>query len=119
MANLLIADDDDNLRTLMCRALQADGHTVSDASDGALAMARFEANGAIDVLITDIEMPAGDGVTLATSAAAMKPDLNVILISGYAEALARSGEIRARRVETLAKPFALEKLRELVLQIVG
>jgi DNA-binding NtrC family response regulator len=119
MANLLIADDDDNLRTLMCRALETDGHNVSEAGDGALALARFEASGVIDILITDIEMPAGDGVTLAMSAAAMKPDIDVLLISGFSDALGRASEIKARRVETLAKPFALEKLREIVSKMVG
>ena len=114
MANLLIADDDDNLRALMCRALKGDGHSVADASDGASALASFKAAGTIDILITDVEMPGGDGVSLAVSAASLKPDIKVVLISGFSDALGRAGEIKAKAVETLEKPFALEKLREIV-----
>ncbi len=114
MANLLIADDDDTLRELMRRTLEADGHAVLDASDGVSALEVFKSSGAIDILVTDVEMPAGDGLTLAASAAALKPALAVILISGFPDALTRASEISAQKVETLAKPFALEKLRELV-----
>ena len=116
MAHLLVADDDDNLRALMCRALEGDGHTVCQAGDATSALALFNAKGDIEVLITDVEMPSGDGVSLAASAAKIKPDISVILISGFTETFDRAGEIAAKQVKTLAKPFPLEDLRDIVSQ---
>lgn len=118
MAKLLIAEDDEALRQLVCRALESDGHTITECGDPESARELFDADGA-DILVTDVEMPGGDGVELAKHIAGQKPDIQVVLVSGVVDALARSCEIPARTVVTMAKPFKLETLRAEVAKLVN
>lgn len=110
MANILLADDDTALRDLVGRALRSDGHEVVVASDGTDAERRL-ASKSFDILISDVEMPGLGGFELVERHAVRQPRLRFLLISGFLEKLATSGDLPATRLATLPKPFTLEQLR--------
>ena len=66
MSKVLIADDEDSMRTLVARAIAMDGHEIVTAHDGAEALEILtSSDGAFDLLLTDIQMPVMDGIALA------------------------------------------------------
>jgi CheY-like chemotaxis protein len=111
MARILIADDDVATRDLLRRALEADGHKVLAATDGSEALDLLKADAAaLDLLITDVQMPGIDGIRLIGEARALKAGLRVLLMSGYPDQLGRApGTVG--QVTTLSKPFSLDKAR--------
>jgi DNA-binding response OmpR family regulator len=120
MASILLAEDDATERGLVARGLAADGHRVIEAENGAVALQRLLADpSAVDVLVTDVEMPELDGIELARTAIAARPGLKVLLISGFAGGLERAADLNAQGVRSLVKPVALEKVRAEVKALVG
>ena len=70
MARILIADDEEAIRSLIARALRQDGHEVMTATDGAHALDVLgRERGAFELLLSDIRMPVMDGIALAHAAA--------------------------------------------------
>ncbi|MEZ5669869.1 MAG: response regulator [Alphaproteobacteria bacterium] len=119
-ARVLVVDDEAGLRSFMVRALEADGHTVAAAEDGAGALAEIAAAEApFDVVISDIVMPETDGIALALKIAKESPRTAVVLVSGYPQELARARGLEALVRATLAKPFTMEELRRLVADLTG
>ena len=114
MPRVLIADDEESMRTLVARAIAMDGHDTVTAEDGAEALEILSREqGAFDLLLTDIQMPVMDGIALALAAARDFPDLTILLMTGYADEFERA---RHTGVTILAKPFNIDALRELVLR---
>lgn len=111
MARILIAEDDDNVRSFVVRALEHAGHEVTETSDGGLALEALAAeNGAFDLLLSDIQMPVMDGIALALSTAATYPDLTILLMTGFAEQRERAHGLDALIYDVLPKPFSLVAL---------
>ena len=67
MARILLAEDDENLRFFLARALRRAGHEVSDHGDGESALG-FMNEHAVDLLLADVVMPGLDGIELARRA---------------------------------------------------
>ena len=112
MAKVLLADDDGAMRDFAARTLQAEGHSVVAVHDGQEALDQAQAHGAaFDLLVTDLQMPAVDGIALAEQLLAANPRLRVILMSGLQSEMARAGRIKAT---FLSKPFTLDQLRAAV-----
>lgn len=115
MAKILLADDDAAVRDLVSRALSAEGHTVHVTQDGAEALDYLSANAAaVDVLVTDVDMPQVDGVTLAGEAIKLKPAIAIVLMSGFSDQLDRASELNAKRLKSIPKPFTLEQIKATV-----
>jgi len=109
---ILLVEDEDAVRTFAARALRNKGYIVLEASsgEGALSLAA-EQTQPIDVLVSDVVMPAMDGPTLARRILAERPDIKIILISGYAEdAFRRGGKDLEFKFTFLPKPFSLSQL---------
>ena len=118
MGHILIADDEEPLRGFVARALQLDGHTVDAACDGGEALDLLSAPGAdYDLLLTDIRMPIMDGIALALAAARLKPDMPILLMTGYADQRERARDLEALIKDVLTKPFSLADLRQAVRQV--
>lgn len=111
MARILLADDDAAVRDLVQRVLVAGGHRVEVAQDGLEALALAEGGAEFEVLVTDVQMPGLDGITLAQRLAAVRPGVRVLLMSGYPEQLARGLGAIPGRVETLTKPSSIDEIR--------
>jgi PAS domain S-box-containing protein len=101
---ILLVEDGEELRSLTRQILTEEGYNVIEAVDGKEALALAETRlGKIDLLLTDVVMPRMGGVQLAEALTALKPNLKVIFISGYAcDAIAQFPQLKSA---TLAKPI--------------
>lgn len=113
-ARVLLAEDDDQLRTLTARTLTRFGYQVHTAGDGEAALALAESLGAeLDLLVTDIVMPRMGGMQLADRLRAKRPGLPVLFVSGYASEWADGGHSLGES-ELLLKPWTTEELHRRV-----
>lgn len=120
MARILLADDDAATRDLVQRALGLDGHQVIVTQDGAEALDQVTGGGGkIDLLVSDVQMPGLDGVSLVEKAVAVSPALKVILMSGFAGELGRADHLKSKIARIITKPFTLEEMRNAVRQVLG
>ena len=111
MARILVAEDDDNVRAFVTRALTHAGHDVTEAEDGGIAAEICaEKNGEFDLLLSDIKMPVMDGVALALTVAAQYPDLTILLMTGFADQRERAHGLEALIYDVVPKPFSLDVL---------
>jgi CheY-like chemotaxis protein len=113
MSQVLIAEDEIMLRAIAVEMLEDAGYSVFQAGDGQEALGLLTNNPGIAVLISDIKMPRMNGYDLAEAGLQLRPDLKILLMTGYAED-PPPGLLRAREIHTLHKPFNLERLCELV-----
>lgn len=102
---LLVVEDEEPVRELVCRILAKHGYRVLSAPDGPSALDVAERHeGPIDVLLSDVVMPHMLGPALAKALTEKRPDLQVIFMSGYTD---RHDDLNAPLVE---KPFRAEDL---------
>lgn len=112
MARILIAEDEDAIRSLIARALRQDGHDVVTAIDGAQALdVLAREKGGFELLLTDIRMPVMDGIALALAAARDYPALTILLMTGYADQRERAHGLDAIIHDVINKPFSVATLR--------
>lgn len=115
MARVLIADDEDSMRSLVARAIAMDGHAVWAAQDGAEALDILTCeHGAFDLLLTDIQMPVMDGIALALTAARDFPELTILLMTGFAYQRERASNLNAIIHDVITKPFTVADIRTAV-----
>jgi two-component system, cell cycle response regulator CpdR len=115
MARILIAEDEDGIRTLIARALRQDGHDVTTANDGAQALdVLAREQGAFELLLTDIRMPVMDGIALAYAAARQHPAMTILVMTGYADQRERAHDLEALIHDVIPKPFSLGAMRRAV-----
>jgi DNA-binding response OmpR family regulator len=120
MANILLADDDVAVRDLVRRALAAEGHSVHVTQDGGEALEYLTANvGCVDLLVTDVDMPQLDGLSLAREALKLKTSLSIVLMSGFSDQLDKATGLNAKRLVVIAKPFTLEQIKGLVRSVLA
>lgn len=81
-ATILVAEDEPELLTLVAGFLEREGHEVRRAADGVEALERFE-EGGVDLLLTDLVMPALGGVRLAHLVTELDPSVAVLFMTGY------------------------------------
>ncbi|MGB6191660.1 MAG: response regulator transcription factor [Terracidiphilus sp.] len=107
---LLIAEDDKTLALFLRRGLEADGHRVSIADDGAAAVELvFEEPP--DLLILDLNLPVKDGEQVLDEVRALNPDLGVLVLTGRQELETRVRCLDAGADDFVIKPFSLVELR--------
>ncbi len=113
-ARILLADDEAAIRELTRDCLEGEGFHVREAADGLEALELFEGDpGAWDLVILDLVMPRMHGAEVLARIHARRPDLPVLLISGYT-AEARPELLQGPHRRFLAKPF---RLRELLAEV--
>jgi two-component system response regulator MprA len=82
---ILIADDDVRWARMLARMLREDGYDVEVTTDGAAAIGRLSRAPAPDVLVTDVQMPHADGVSVARFARTVCPGLCILVVTAYPE----------------------------------
>jgi CheY-like chemotaxis protein len=114
---VLLVEDEEEVRKLASEILQACGYTVVDTGDPLEALNIGEQrNGAIDLLVTDMVMPAMGGGELATRLETMSPGLRVLCMSGYADQIAVVTASHPKRA-CLPKPFTPHDLAKKVREV--
>jgi len=104
---ILLVEDEPAVRSLAERVLKRHGYHVIAAENGVDALDRLARTGtAIDLLVTDVVMPAMGGVQLATRLLDERPDLRVLFMSGYAADTLPARDAAGRPLHFLEKPFS-------------
>ncbi|MBL0727268.1 PAS domain-containing protein [Piscinibacter sp. HJYY11] len=106
---VLIVDDDDDVREVLCAAVRSLGHEVHASSDGPSGLKAVEALSP-DILLVDFAMPGMNGAEVARRALQTRPGLRVAFASGRADASAIYQAVGENAV-LLRKPFDMEVLR--------
>ena len=112
MIRILLAEDDEALRTYLGRALENAGYEVVTVDRGTAAVPLLEQRH-FDLLLSDIVMPEMDGIELAQRCAEISPRTKVMFITGFAAVTLKASR-EAPQVKVLSKPF---HLRDLVFEV--
>lgn len=112
MIRILLAEDDEAMRTYLGRALENAGYQVVSVDCGLAAIPHLHAEH-FDLLLSDIVMPEMDGIELAQRCAEISPATKVMFITGFAAVTLRASR-EAPGAKVLSKPF---HLRDLVLEV--
>ena len=115
---VLVVDDEVIIRALIADVLEDLGYTTLEAGDGPSGLAMLEAAGQVDLLITDVGLPNGmNGRQLADAARALRPDLKVLFITGYAESTVIGDRQLEPGMHLLTKPFEVDVLASRVREL--
>jgi two-component system, cell cycle sensor histidine kinase and response regulator CckA len=113
-AVILLVEDDRSVRDVMGRILEREGHRVLFAADGRAALEIVDARGSeIDLVVSDVVMPVMGGVEFVEVLWRTRPELQVVLVSGYSERELTAG-IRDRVAGFLEKPFSPRAVAEVI-----
>lgn len=108
---ILVVDDDAKILKLVAGFLGDNGYTILTAKSGAAALALAKSHaGVIHLLLSDFEMPEMAGIELATALTLVRPEIKVLMMSGFVGGMLVLNE----GWHFLAKPFVASQLRSLV-----
>ncbi|MFL9841104.1 response regulator [Sphingomonas sp. ST-64] len=107
---VLVVEDDDAVRMLVREVLQELHYEAIEIGEPAAALPILESDARIDLMISDIGMPGMNGRDLASAARALRPDLPILFITGYAEHATQRGSFLDAGMSMIKKPFSLEEL---------
>jgi len=113
---VLVVDDEPVVREVTAAYLQADGHSVAVAPDGAEALRLFESD-AFDLVVTDRAMPGMSGDQLAAAVKERAPRTPVLLLSGFGDLMRAAGEVPAGVDAVLGKPLTGSRLKQAVASV--
>ena len=118
---VLVVDDDAMVRAVLVAQLEDAGYQVMQASDGVGALARLDANGVVNALVTDLFMPGMNGLLLIEEVRRRQPSLPAMLLTGYADVnIATDFEgLRDNRMVLMRKPISGDELVRMVAALVG
>jgi two-component system cell cycle sensor histidine kinase/response regulator CckA len=103
---VLLVEDDAAVRATVSRFLREAGYAVVEASDGQQAWTRFRRRpDRFDALVTDVVMPKLPGTELAARVRELRPELPVVLMTGYTQAGLLERGLQATHGQLLTKPF--------------
>jgi signal transduction histidine kinase/CheY-like chemotaxis protein len=109
MTKILVVDDEEPVRELLCDILEDEGVEVTAAANGADALARFEP-GKFDAVLTDIGMPGMNGWELLRLINERDQQVPLAVITGWGELVSAREEKAARVDWVLTKPFSMEQI---------
>lgn len=117
---VLLVEDDLGMNNLVKSMITSMGGMVEEFSSPVNALERFAADPhSFDVVITDVVMPGIDGDTLRRKIQLLRPDLPIILISGYTSATISDLVIKGDEVNFLSKPFTMNDLKIKLMEVCG
>jgi CheY-like chemotaxis protein len=116
-ANLLLVDDNDDVREITALLLRDSGYNVIEAASGNAALAALDGSPAIDLLIVDLAMPGMSGIELLEQARSRRPGIGAVFITGYVDHTWLKGKFADEIV--VRKPFTMEQLASAVRKALG
>jgi PAS domain S-box-containing protein len=112
---ILLAEDEEGVRTFAVQALRRNGYTVFEARDAGEALEIFDREGGdFHLLFSDVVLPDGSGLQLTEQLFARKPDVPVIMSSGYMDNKSQWSIIKEKGFRFLQKPYFLPDLLKAV-----
>lgn len=106
---VLVVDDEFTIRMLITEVLSDIGVEAIEAADGQTALSLLAQGDRIDLLVTDMGLPGGmSGRDLAEAARGLRPEIEVLFITGYADGAERG--VSVPRAHMLVKPFSMDAL---------
>ena len=116
---VLVVDDEPTVRMLVTEVLEDLGYTAVEAADGAAGLQVLRSNARVDLLVTDVGLPGLNGRQLADAGRAVRPELKVLFITGYAEnAVLGHGHLDPG-MHVLTKPFAMDALANRIKDLIA
>jgi len=117
---VLVVDDEPTVRMLVTEVLGDLGYTAIEAADGPAGLKVLQSNARIDLLVTDVGLPGGlNGRQMADAGRAVRPELKVLFITGYAEnAVVGNGHLDPG-MHVLTKSFAMEALASRIKELIA
>ncbi len=109
LPKILLAEDDNDMRRFLVKALENAGYEVTDYDNGMSAYRRLREE-PFELLLTDIVMPVMDGIELARKAAEIHPGLKIMFITGFAAVALNPNNAAPKDAKVLSKPFHLKDL---------
>ncbi|MCP4693431.1 MAG: response regulator, partial [Desulfobacterales bacterium] len=117
---VLVVDDQDVVRDLLKIMLKRIGFKVRTAKDGVEAVEKFRENPAgIRLVLSDLSMPRMNGWETLNALRAIRPDIPVILASGYDKAHVMAGDHAEQPQAFLQKPYRMGTLKEILGRVLG
>jgi two-component system, NtrC family, response regulator AtoC len=114
VGRILVVDDEEGVRTFVAEALERSGHEVMQVADGAAAL-RAVREAPFDVVLTDLRMPEMDGMTVVRTLRTEQPDVEVIVLTAFADVGTAVETMKLGAFDYLQKPVsAPAAIRELV-----
>jgi two-component system, NtrC family, response regulator AtoC len=114
VGRILVADDEEDLRTFLAESLERAGHEVTQVADGAAAL-RAAHEEPFDVVLTDLRMPGTDGMTVVRTVRTEQPDVEVIVITAFGDVATAVEAMKLGAFDYLEKPLSgPDAVRELV-----
>src|SRR3954469_22495450 len=113
LPKILLAEDDNDMRRFLVKALETAGYEVTDYDNGMSAYRRLREE-PFELLLTDSVMPERDGLEPARRAAELDPDIKIMFITGFAAVALNPDSQAPKNAKVLAKPV---HLRELVSEV--
>lgn len=116
---VLIVEDDPSVRQLVREVLTELSYAVVEAGSADEALPILDSEQAIALMISDVGLPGMNGRQLAEIAKTLRPALNILFVTGYAETAAHRGEFLGQDMDMITKPFALQTLALKVGELIG
>ncbi|MDE3044777.1 MAG: PAS domain S-box protein [Acidobacteriota bacterium] len=117
---VLVVDDEEAILMLLQEVMRAEGFSFILARNGTEALDLvIERGEAVDLVITDLNMPKMDGLELVAKLRERRPDLSVIVMSGLATDATTAGRLEKSGAKFLAKPFTVSQLLNAVFDTMG
>ena len=110
---VLIVDDEPNLRKILAAQLSRDGYDVLTAEDGEQGLTILRENH-VDLVVTDLKMPKVDGMTLLREALREDPDLPIVMITAHGTVDTAVEALKTGAFDYLTKPFDKDEVRQIV-----
>src|SRR5580692_10857301 len=110
---VLIVDDEVNLRKILSAQLSRDGYDVLTAEDGEQGLQLLKEHH-IDLVVTDLKMPKVDGMTLLKRALEEEPELPIVLITAHGTIDTAVEALKTGAFDFVTKPFDKDEVRQIV-----
>lgn len=117
--HVLVIDDDQDVASALVKTLERGGYRVTCCANGHEGRAVIEQDGSIDLVVSDVVMPKLDGRELAEWMARTRPNMKLLLVTGYASSVEWLEALRGQTRDFLIKPFAPKQFLNSVRQLLA
>jgi len=119
MSQVILAEDESQLRRLTSAMLTPRSASMAEAADGVEALQRLQEDPGATLLLSDIVMPNMNGYELVEASLKLRPELKILMMTAYAAERPPPSALKAREIRTLIKPFDPDRMCDLVVDMLA